>query len=170
MGIFDFLKPKELKDKLDGLPKTLYGPSKTYFENGKIRVERNYSEGKLHGPFKNYYENGKIKGEGKFKNGELHGFLKFENKNFNGEIMKFELNFVNGKKHGTCKEFFEDGKIKVESYFNMGEIKDFENWKQYQKDGTLTSPPNENIDEFILFSTPSEILNEVDLRRKLKYR
>lgn len=168
MGIFDFLKPKELKDKLDGLPKTLYGPSKTFYENGNIRVERNYSEGKLHGPFKNYYENGNIKGEGNFKNSELEGVLKFENQDFSGNKLKFELNFVDGKRHGTCKEFDKNGKLKTECYFNNGEFEDFKNWKQYQEDGTFKSPPDVEFSDFFFFSIPSEVLNEVDLRRKLK--
>ena len=171
MGIFDFLKPKEMKDKLDGLPKTLNGPSKALYDNGNIRVERNYSEGKLHGPFKNYYENGKLRGEGNFNNGELDGALKFETRNFiSNEIVKFEINNVNGEKHGTCREFYEDGKLKTECYFNNGEFEDFKSWKEYLKDGTFKSPPEVDFGDFFLFSIPSEVLNEVDLRRKLKQK
>ena len=172
MGFFDFLKPKEITDKLDGLPKTLYGPSKTYFENGNIRVERNYSEGKLNGPFKNYYEDGSIRGEGNYKEGEFHGIIKLNVTDFSKKLRKFEINYLNGKKDGKCLEFFSDGTLRCECFFKNNRPADFQNWKGYEKDGTFKHPPEVDFSDFLWFEAThaAGVKNEVDLKRKLKYR
>jgi antitoxin component YwqK of YwqJK toxin-antitoxin module len=172
MGIFDFLKPQDMKDKLDGLSKTLNGYSETYYESGGLRVERNYSNGKLHGSFKNFNEDGTLRGEGNFFKGKLEGLFKFESKVIgNDELLKFEINFKNGKEHGTCKEFYSDGKLKTECYYENGNQKYLKS-KLYSKDGKVYSPNSDDMHNFLFYYTigMSKVLNEVDLKRKLKYR
>ena len=41
-----------------------------YHESGKVKLERNYKDGKLEGKVVGYYENGQVKQEGNYKYGE----------------------------------------------------------------------------------------------------
>lgn len=162
-----------MKDKLDGLPKTLNGSSKTYYKNGKLRVERNYLDGKLHGRFKNYNEDGSLRGEGSFIKGELEGIFKFKIKDIGTEeFLIYEINFRKGKIDGLCKEFYGDGKLKSEFYFDSGEITNIQDWKRYLKDGEVSIFSKQEMTNLLFYTIggQSQVLNEVDLRRKLKYR
>ena len=52
------------------------GINKEYYENGIIKEEMSYKDGKLNGIFKEYYENGSLKSKGTFKDGALDGEVK----------------------------------------------------------------------------------------------
>ena len=52
------------------------GINKEYFENGTIKEEVSYSNGKLNGIFKEYYEDGSLKSEGNYNNGVMDGIVK----------------------------------------------------------------------------------------------
>ena len=47
-----------------------------YHDNGAIKSERNFKDGKLEGGYKNYYENGVLKEEGTYKDDKLEGTVK----------------------------------------------------------------------------------------------
>ena len=49
------------------------GINKEYYENGIIKEEISYKDGKLNGVSKEYYENGSLKSESTFKDGVLDG-------------------------------------------------------------------------------------------------
>ena len=49
------------------------GINKEYYENGIIKEEISYKDGKLNGISKEYYENGSLKSESTFKDGVLDG-------------------------------------------------------------------------------------------------
>ena len=51
------------------------GINKEYYENGIIKEEISYKDGKLNGISKEYYENGSLKSESTFKDGVLHGIV-----------------------------------------------------------------------------------------------
>ena len=55
-------------------PKT--GLFKEYYENGKLKSETNYADGKKDGPYKEFHENGQLKLEANFKAGEIDGVVK----------------------------------------------------------------------------------------------
>ena len=52
-----------------------------YYENGQIKEEKNYKDGKKDGKWIWYYKNGRIKFENNYKDGELNGKMTsyFEN-------------------------------------------------------------------------------------------
>ena len=52
------------------------GINKEYYENGTIKEEVSYGNGKLHGIFKEYYEDGSLKSEGNYNNGVMDGIVK----------------------------------------------------------------------------------------------
>ena len=51
------------------------GINKEYYENGIIKEEISYKDGKLNGVSKEYYENGFLKSESTFKDGVLNGIV-----------------------------------------------------------------------------------------------
>ena len=44
-----------------------------YYDNGKIKAERNYQNAKLNGSYRLYYPNGQIKLEGNYKDDKMDG-------------------------------------------------------------------------------------------------
>ena len=52
------------------------GINKEYYENGNIKEEISYKNGKLNGVSKEYYENGSLKSESTFIDGVLNGKVK----------------------------------------------------------------------------------------------
>ena len=65
------------------------GEFKSYFPNGKVKVEANYLIGQEHGEYKVYHPNGKVKEVSNYSNGDLNGMKKFYDKN--GKLMKKRL-------------------------------------------------------------------------------
>ena len=86
MGIFDFFKKKPEKDNRynidDDTPPVIKskakeeGSWKTFYENGELKNEGNYKDGKAEGLGKTYDENGKLKAEVNFKDGKVEGKYK----------------------------------------------------------------------------------------------
>ena len=67
---------KEARTTLRSMEEIRSGPVMVYYNNGKVKMERNFKEGKLEGPYKIYYDNGVLKEEGSYKNDKLDGVLK----------------------------------------------------------------------------------------------
>ena len=65
-----------------------------YQENGKIKYEENFKDGKRDGKYTKYYENGQIEWERNFKDGKIDGkwTLYYEN-----GLIKWEGNYKDGK-------------------------------------------------------------------------
>ena len=103
-----------------------------YYENGQLKLERNYEDGKLHGLSKEYFENGQLKFIHNQKNGEYHGLLK--GYYIDGKL-KYEFNYKNDKKDGLCKEYFENGQLKNEGNFKDGKLHGL--CKDYYETGQL---------------------------------
>lgn len=51
-------------------------PVKVYFDNGALKAERNFINGKLDGEYRTYHDNGVLKEEGLYKEDKLDGILK----------------------------------------------------------------------------------------------
>ena len=51
-------------------------PVAVYYDNGRIKAQRNFSGGMLNGSYKLFYEDGTLKEEGFYKNDQLEGELK----------------------------------------------------------------------------------------------
>jgi len=121
------------------------GYSKIYYPNGSLQSEGVIKNGKPEGYWKNYYPTGVIKSEGKRKNFLLDSIWNFysltgniklrisylegkkngysyeyvtNSKNYVniGNILSEEL-FINKKKEGKAKYFYENGNIKEEIYY-----------------------------------------------------
>lgn len=49
------------------------GTQRTYWENGRLKSESHYTDGKLDGPYKTWYENGQVFQDGLYANGMMDG-------------------------------------------------------------------------------------------------
>ena len=111
------------------------GKYKEFYDNGKLKFEGEYLNGKRHGKGKEYFKVGEWKSvdfEGEYLNG----------KRWNGKVkdyydydkLKFEGEYLNGEINGKCKEFYSNGKLKIESEYMNGKML---NGKGYDKNGNI---------------------------------
>ena len=138
-----------------GKPDGLYT---SWYENGQKKSEGTYKDGKINGKWSYWYENELKKMEGNYKDGKKDG--KWTHYNKNGQIEK-EGNYKDGKEEGEwsswskCKycedygcdhldlSFYKDGELVDEwrinrRYFDNGELKVKETWKDGWRDGLWT--------------------------------
>ena len=96
------------KDKVDPIEKKLYNEKGQLTFDGTI-IFNNDRWKKWNGKFKNYYENGNLKREGEYKEGKYNGKIKnyYENGNLKKEAYAKE-----GKYDGKIKEYYENGNLK----------------------------------------------------------
>ena len=107
------------------------GVHKEYYENGQLKAEMNYKDGKLDGDKKKYYENGQLKTEMTYKDGKLEGAIR--KYYISGQVL-LETIYEDGKIAGEGKEFYENGKIRyLDTYRNSRKI----NRKTFDKKGKL---------------------------------
>ena len=88
---------------------------KGYDEDGNIIFEIKNGNGRV----EEYYDNGNIKFEGEYLNGKKNG----KGKEYNNKgIKEYEGDYLKGKKHGQGKEYNSyDGKLEFEGQFLNGE-------------------------------------------------
>ena len=132
------------------------GPVKEYYENGVLKGEWLYKDGKLDGLSKEYYESGKLRLEISYSNDMKNGYAKgyFENGNIDGEWfyiddkkdgklrryyesgqLKGEWHYKDGKKDGVSREYYENGVLKGEWTHELGRREGIQ--KEYFENGRL---------------------------------
>ena len=82
--------------------------NRDYYDNGKLKSETHYKNGKKEGLQTGWFESGSKKAEAHFKNGRLHGTTKAWYKN---GLNFFILHNKNGIESGIRKEWDENGKL-----------------------------------------------------------
>lgn len=107
----------------------LHGNYKTFYPNGFIKTDLNYSNGKIDGTAKFWFETGGINAEMIFFQGNKNGSWKLWDRF--GQII-YEENYKNGKEHGVTQawnnegetiyqETWKDGKLENKKCFNDNE-------------------------------------------------
>lgn len=89
---------------------------KEYHKNGQIKREEIYKDGKRNGGWKRYYENGKLKEKGLYKDGKRNGVWMLYDEN---ETLKEEGVYKDGKRSGVWR-VYENGMLKKESMYVGG--------------------------------------------------
>ena len=92
----------------------LNGDILSYYENGKLRSEGNYKEGKKEGVWKEWYENGQLDEIINYKDGKRDGLRKVWYEN--GEL-EHKGNYDEGKKEGVWKYWYENGHLRKEQNY-----------------------------------------------------
>jgi TonB family protein len=93
------------------------GLVKTYFKNGKVESEINYSNKVREGAAKFFYDNGNLQQELTYLNGKVDGLVKeyYENGKLN-----ITYTIENGKKEGPVSLFREDGTYLTDIQYAQG--------------------------------------------------
>ena len=125
----------------------LHGTQRLWFENGQLRREAEYNDGKNHGRMTEWYESGIKREEGMYQNGRSEGLWQGwwevtgaksweETYDSEGHIqretswwdmdggMRVDGTFRKGRKHGTWTYWNENGTIRAQ-----GEWRDGEPWE-----------------------------------------
>ena len=86
---------------------------KGYDGNGDIIYELIKGNGKV----KEYDDDGKLRFEGEYIDGKLNG----KGKEYRNDRLRFEGEYINGKLNGTGKEYDDDGRLIFEGEYLNGE-------------------------------------------------
>ena len=126
------------------------GISKEYHENGQLKSEVNYTNGKQNGLWKSYYENGQLRNEGNYTNGKQNGLWKYYYEN--GRL-KSEITFGDDKSY-QVKDYYENGQLQNEGQKKTILVKDGNIrtvrdglWKYYYENGRVKSEITYSDDE-----------------------
>ena len=87
--------------------KPVTGFVREWYEDGQLKSECNYKDGKRDGAEKGWYEDGQL---------------------------KYECNYKDGKRDGAEKGWYEDGQLKSECNYKDGK---WDLWKGWNEDGQL---------------------------------
>jgi antitoxin component YwqK of YwqJK toxin-antitoxin module len=102
-----------------------------FYENGQMSSEGHYKNGMKVGKFKSWSESGNQTADWEVLDGEEHGFIQCW---YDNGIKKRELTLDRGIENGYFKEWDVEGKLKFEGNFLMG--KKDRAWKYYEENGT----------------------------------
>lgn len=131
-----------------------HGTYKEYYENGTVKMETLYEQGKKNGFHKTYFEDGKLHTEAYYKIGKKDSIMRvffangqkewdsyYKLDKLEGKEMSFysdgklhtEFFYKNGKKDGEQKAYYKSEKLKYVAYFKNGEVGT--GLKEYSEDG-----------------------------------
>ena len=104
------------------------------YENGQIKSEESYKDGEKEGKYSTWYQNGQIKSEGSYKDGEKEG--KYSTWYQNGQI-KSEGSYTDDKPDGKWTSWFENGRRKLETTYE--DDKKNGKYTEWYKNGQIKS-------------------------------
>jgi antitoxin component YwqK of YwqJK toxin-antitoxin module len=110
------------------------GEHLTYFDNGNVKAKQTVVDGISHGAYTLYHENGVVREQGAFDNGKKTG----EWKRYGEQNQLVGIaNFVDGQKHGNWKIWDNNGVLRYDmSYQNDSKV---DIWYMYDETGNLVS-------------------------------
>jgi hypothetical protein len=110
----------------------LNGEFKQYYENEQLQLYCSYIDNKKNGEFKEYYENKKLKLVGMYINGKINGEYKEYHEN---EQLKCSYTYIDDKINGEYKEYYENKKLKLVGMYINGKING--EYKEYYENEQL---------------------------------
>jgi antitoxin component YwqK of YwqJK toxin-antitoxin module len=137
MGIFDFLKKSKI--------------NLTYHDNGEIKTSKRTLSNKRHGSQKTYFDNGQLKNDINFTNGvqddgDVISFYKWGSK-------ARKITLIKGKYQGDLREWYPNGKLKIKGTYNEdkyhGELKEWYSSGKLKKKGIYSNgKPQKTIESW----------------------
>ncbi len=97
-----------LESEISHIDGIRHGPSRYFYDNGRLKIMTPYENGKKHGESIWYYEDGNIYQLTPFKHGEEHGIRK---KYYPSGKLMAEITFSEGKQELGMKEYTEAGEL-----------------------------------------------------------
>lgn len=107
------------------------------YENGQVKEERFFKNGRRHGNTQVFDENGNVVGEANYENGVRQGRQMSTSKK--GEAVSQE--YRNGKKHGEYVHLYANGNLKEKGYYDDKQLKTGQ-WLYGQENGDLEKEEN----------------------------
>ncbi len=95
------------------------GKAVSHWEDGKLKSELIFKDGKKDGACREWHENGQKKAEVNFKNGKQDGLSTKWNKNGQKE---YEWNYKKGKRDGVATAWDKNGQINTKLIWKNGAI------------------------------------------------
>lgn len=113
--------------------RSLNGSYEEYYNNGQLKIKKNYLNNYLHGSYEEYYDDGQLKIKTNYLNGRLNGL--YEEWNYDGSKYS-QKNFCYDIIHGECKKWYYNGHINTIENYKFG-VKHgyFETHSQYLTNG-----------------------------------
>ncbi len=93
-----------------------YGECKSFYDNGVLEAFYKYNNDKVCGYAYNYYPDGNMKSQAQWSNGLFNGQVTIYWPN--GCTIHVETHYVDGKRHGFERVFFETDKINYTAFWN----------------------------------------------------
>ncbi|EAJ2846337.1 toxin-antitoxin system YwqK family antitoxin [Campylobacter coli] len=117
-----------------------------YSTTGNLKEEIPYNkESRIHGIKRTFYDNGQLKTEESYKNGKRDGVSREYSKD--GQLLE-EMNFKDNRGYGDYIGYYENGNIRAKGKllgFDEDGMQEFEgNYKEYYENGTLALEYNFN--------------------------
>ena len=125
------------------------GLIKEYHDNGQLKSERTYKDGKLDGLIKEYHDNGQLKSEITYKDGKKNGPYTWYWDNGN---ISDQGAYKDGKLDGPIKVYYYTGELQIEGvlkyrqkvgivrgYYKNGQLKSEGTYRNDERNGPLKS-------------------------------
>lgn len=134
-----------------------------YYENGQLKMEGNYENGKQDGLWNMWFESGKHQCEGNYKNGKQDGLWKFYHEN--GQLSQ-ELCYKDQEINGYWRKWYENGQLSNEAI-----IKNNRTISQicYDESGNCLDESGNEISSDYFYNTAVELENSEDYQTALEY-
>ncbi len=151
----------DIKEKYRIINGKMEGSYKSYYQNGQVEQLGSFSNGHFHGEWKTYFPNGNIESITIYNNGKLQNRNCW---NTNGKqtvidgngidsvfdfsekpYLKSVTSFKNNTYHGKCENWFPNGLIELEYYFNEG--KPIGTWIYWNEKGEVVKTVDYNKDK-----------------------
>ncbi|MBK1972238.1 toxin-antitoxin system YwqK family antitoxin [Campylobacter sp. TTU_617] len=122
----------------------IHGLKRTFYDNGQLKTEENYKNGKKDGVRKQYSREGQLLEEMNFKDNRGYGnFVRYYNNGnirAKGKLLNFDEDGM-PEFEGSYNEYYQDGKPALEYNFdNKGKQDGIQ--KTFNEDGSLESEEN----------------------------
>ena len=104
-----------------------------YYENGNLRYEWDYKDGKVVGVSQSWWPCGQTKSIRNWKNGVWHGLLKSW---YEFGMVASTRNFKNGKKDGLSTDWYKNGQVWSEITHENGKLISEKYWN---RDGSVSN-------------------------------
>jgi len=108
--------------------------AKEWYENGQLRSNCNYKDGRRHGLCQEWYENGQLWSSYNYKDDKEHGLCQWWHKS---EQLWSSFNYKDGRRHGLCQWWYLSGKLQTS--YNYKDGKEHGLCQIWAKNGTLWS-------------------------------
>lgn len=108
------------------------GPSVTYYDDGGVRVESRYRDGKLEGAFVERHRGGRVARQGAYEAGQRVGVWRLHNER--GTLVE-ESGWTKGAADGAFRAFWPNGKPRTEGRHCHGAQCGV--WRSFDEDGKL---------------------------------